>query len=780
MAPSTEVQPPRRLPAKPHRCEGCPGGPLLDRGKMRLQEEQDHVLGCFFDSLRPTSGGASGSAEAPPRVGGRPLRMHSEAQWDDFKLKLKDRGLLDFEDLELLGRSPLAAPPESFPVSLDKPRRGRLLTPVDSRTLEVGEIHAGCVFAEWNRQNPSWEVQPGDRIRKVNGKERVDEALAALEERGRLDVEIERPGLDAAGLQRWLSQRAWGDALQRFDQEAEAMRGALHSVNIAVGYRGIENLSRDELYMYQVLLGEYEHKIAAILKTTLSRARVAETAAGGPFLIPEHGPVPPTVPQPTPPPMPPPAESVEELAAAASGEEPATPAAPVAKFEAPLPTTPEEFQWTRGPEIERRLRELRVPAVAFPPGAPALERTLWGLRRVAATAVNTGEEVEVLEVPWDVPPDCADYVVLITNRLEALKQLALSSYFPDYLGCDLSSYAGVGLHFLRRKQGVSLRHLVAIAGPLPEQHPLLRYWARELLLGLRDYLCQCCQELTEDITLASVYIHQEGTRVLFQGVPFGDRRGTLFEDLPEYGPDNKWCNGFEAVEARLSSMFGVMLMELLGGEPPPGIEAAASGQLSFSEGVRSLLAQALNAPCTLDASLGQLPGARPRDGWAAGGGWVGGASARPKAKRRLPPGPADAWVGLAGGFVAAGIDEFADGEEYRLWWIKPARRKDIPPIMPNTERSVDEGSAAFEAEWAEDSDDPDAHDVKPQEEFVVPWLPNAEPSMLQALLDNEFLQGPQASLPTLMEAWHVLSSRYEASVNRARLDTKRTAPGAGR
>lgn len=732
-------------PSRPHRCECCPGGPVHDRGRRKLQEEQDHLLRCFFDSLGPSSGGAASSHSTPKH-----RRLETEQQWDDFKLRLKDRGLLGFDDLALLQESPLASP-VVLHVLLDKPKRGPLATPVDVATLALGEVQAQCAFAEWNRRHHDCQVHAGDRIRKVNGKDRRDAILAALEERGCLAVELERPGVDAEGLEAWLSQRAWGKHLESMDHDVEAMRGAIHSVNSLVGYRGIENLTREELYTYQVLLAEYEHGIADTLREALARARAAEAAVGGPFVATDLRP------SPTP-----------AVAAAAD-----VASAPAAESPAAIPrvlqwaTTPEEFQWTRGPEIERRLREIRVPAVAFPPGAPALERTLWGLRRVAATAVTTGEEVEVLEVPWDVPPDCADYVALLTNRLEALQQLALSPYFPDYLGCDFSSYAGVGLHFLRRKQGVSLRQLLAVLGPLPERHPLFLFWAREILMGLREYLHQCCHELTDDITLAHVYIHQEGTRVIFQGVPFGARRGTLFEDLPEYGPDNLWRNNFESLQARLASMFGEMLLELVMGPPPPaGTRPLLQG--TVSEGIRNLLAQALNARHSLDFMVGQLPPDDFRDGWLGEQG-----AGIPMEHGQHRRGPADSWVGLSSGLVATGLDQYggALAEELHLWWVSPGYPHDVSPLLPNTERSVDAANAAFASEWSAAAS-PEAP-VEAEAPFALPWQPNAEPTTLQSLLEHPALQGPTPPLLNIMEAWHVLFSRYEATVSRARFEAAR-------
>merc|ERR1719197_324888 len=115
--------------------------------------------------------------------------------------------------------------------------------------------------------------------------------------------------------------------------------------------------------------------------------------------------------------------------------------------------------------------------------------------------------------------------------MEALKQLALSDHFRDYLGFDFSSYSGVGLHFLAQEHGICLRDLVIMAGPLSEGHALFKYWSREILTGMRDYLYQCCQELTEDLTLEHVFVSQEGLQIFFYEAPFGERRGVLYEQL---------------------------------------------------------------------------------------------------------------------------------------------------------------------------------------------------------------------------------------------------------
>uniref|UniRef100_A0A7S4PW88 Uncharacterized protein n=1 Tax=Alexandrium monilatum TaxID=311494 RepID=A0A7S4PW88_9DINO len=383
----------------------------------------------------------------------------------------------------------------------------------------------------------------------------------------------------------------------------------------------------------------------------------------------------------------------------------------------------QEFQWTRGPEIERRLQEIRVPAVAFPRGERVLERTPWGMRRLVGAAVKTGEEVEVLEVPWDVPLGHAHLAEEVSNHVEALKQLALSPYFLDYLGCDFSSHSGVGLHFVPFKRGVCLRRLVRDVGPMHEINPLFQYWAREILLGLRDYLYQCCQELTSDLSLEHVFAHQEGLQVLLQGLPFGGRRGALMEEFPDCGPECRWRNDFVPMESRLIAMYGAMLLELLYGEqdlddPVPPLH-------SLSAGLRAIVSQALNTRETLDHLSVAVPETRKRP-------------------EELPPDGCEAELVGTGGF---------NGEVCELPWVR--RRPDARPLLPNPERSLDavgrpgpssaQPSAAGEASREE------------AKEKAVPqlrWEPNPDMLTIQGLLNNPTLYPQRSeSFPALMDAW---------------------------
>eukprot|EP00747_Dinoflagellata_sp_TGD_P063672 gnl/TRDRNA2_/TRDRNA2_153561_c0_seq1.p1 gnl/TRDRNA2_/TRDRNA2_153561_c0~~gnl/TRDRNA2_/TRDRNA2_153561_c0_seq1.p1 ORF type:complete len:445 (-),score=82.70 gnl/TRDRNA2_/TRDRNA2_153561_c0_seq1:27-1361(-) len=418
----------------------------------------------------------------------------------------------------------------------------------------------------------------------------------------------------------------------------------------------------------------------------------------------------------------------------------------------PKKTTPEEFQWERGPEIERRLREIRVQAVVFPPRDRIIEHAAWGMRRLIAVDVHSGEEVEVLEIPWAMEPDHTHKAVELCNRIEALKQLALSQYFRDYLGYDFSSYAGVGLHFMPSlKRGFCLRELVAVSGPILPSNPLFKFWSREILLALRDYLYQCCQELTEDITLAHIFVYQEGLQVLIRNAPFGERRGTLYEDVPEFGPRNKWRNVFPAVEARLLTMYGNMLVEMLYGAQRPDSPIRTLHELSSP--LRNLIYGALNARDSLDHFM-LLPSAA------------------------RPPGVADAEdtgyvpnvCGLAGGLTGAGVDAYNAGDEYKLWWV---HQKPHPyQIMPNPQRSMDAESAEFQEEWrlfnaeyhkgqVEDTGGASSGGASSGAEDLS-WEPNLEALTIQLLLDQPCLRSKVTdSFEAIMSSFDTYSQRYE-------------------
>merc|ERR1711939_1069385 len=109
--------------------------------------------------------------------------------------------------------------------------------------------------------------------------------------------------------------------------------------------------------------------------------------------------------------------------------------------------------------------------------------------------------------------------------------------------------------------------------------------------------------------------------------------------------------------------------------------------------------------------------------------------------------PAKDLQALAGGLVAAGIDEFDSGEEYKLWWL---RTNTGPLILPNTERTADDrdGGAELADDWRGMS--------SVERHNKVEWKPNAHLFNIQALLNHPALQRSTThSVSTIMEAWDV-------------------------
>jgi len=594
----------------------------------------------------------------------------------------------------------------------------------DSSRLFSEDHFARCLFDSC-RQYHRNEFNP--EVSALVGLRDWDEFVRQLLERGLIEYDDRQifddppaelsSGLDICGFQQWLFQKLYAEDMRCFEQAAEAMRAAVHSVNISVSHRGLANLSQKELYTYQVLLSEYEHSIAGSLRQTLQRIRTGEQEFEGRTL---EGSV-----------------QAARAAAVTVGKE------YLGSDPGPLPTTPEDFQWSHGPEIERRLREIRVPSVGFPPRERVLSQTRC-LRRLLGFGKDSAgreTEVEVLEIPWDLSIEDAQEAVYESNRMEALRQLALSKYFVDYLGFDFSSYSGVGLHFLSHKHGICLRDMIAVAGPLSERQSLFKYWAREILIGMRDYLYQCCQELTEDLTLQHVFISQEGLQLYFFGVPFGERRGMLFEEIPEYGPRNKWRNGFAAVEARLVTMFGNMILEMFYGKQNHDSPVRTLQELSTD--MRAMISLAINARDTLDYIM------------------LGGDTSASSGKQ------ASEVQALAGGFVAAGIDEFNAGDEYKLWWLR--KPQDPLLVLPNMERTADERDkgAALADDWSWSGDIP-IH-LRTEDDDKLPrmeWKPNARRCEIQGLLDHPALQwtGDGAPISGIMDAWDGYYRRYSESL----------------
>lgn len=362
----------------------------------------------------------------------------------------------------------------------------------------------------------------------------------------------------------------YSEELKNVDDASDQFRGLLHAINAFMQFHGLESMTQREIYTLLVIFEELEQNTQGQIDLATERIRQFRKAIQDAELQAVHG------------------EQTDK---------------------GPLATAPEEFQMTMGPEIEKRLREVKIRAYPVSPDK-VLEQTKWGYRCLLGTAVDSGEEVQVLEFPWEVPMEYEKQATLLSYRVEALKQLALSRYFLTYLGSDFASYSGVGLHFLQMEEGISLREFIYHSGTLDENQSLFRHWAKEILLGMRDYLYQCCQELYEDITLEHVYCLHEGLQIRFQRVPFGDRRGRLYTDNPLYGPNNKWRNTHAATESRLLTMFGNMLLELLYGKETPTSPIRIMGELSAV--LRSLIFLCCNARDSYDhLEVGGKPGNQP-------------------------------------------------------------------------------------------------------------------------------------------------------------------------
>merc|ERR1719321_2322317 len=107
--------------------------------------------------------------------------------------------------------------------------------------------------------------------------------------------------------------------------------------------------------------------------------------------------------------------------------------------------------------------------------------------------------------------------------------------------------------------------------------------------------------------------------------------------------------------------------------------------------------------------------------------------------------PAKDLQALAGGFVAAGIDEFDAGEEYQLWWLKPPSE---PLILPNTARADDWGRGGRAGSSMKDRNS-------------IEWKHNDHLFTIQALLNHPSLQRPAShSVSAIMEAWGVYNFHY--------------------
>eukprot|EP00746_Dinoflagellata_sp_MGD_P162813 gnl/MRDRNA2_/MRDRNA2_90539_c0_seq1.p1 gnl/MRDRNA2_/MRDRNA2_90539_c0~~gnl/MRDRNA2_/MRDRNA2_90539_c0_seq1.p1 ORF type:complete len:585 (+),score=110.44 gnl/MRDRNA2_/MRDRNA2_90539_c0_seq1:82-1836(+) len=457
-------------------------------------------------------------------------------------------------------------------------------------------IHQNANKMELSRmhQESEWETLK-ERLRDGNLIDEQDVNKPAFRECPLNDHAAFPKGLDVHSFQKWIRDKMYSEELKNVDEAAETFRRLLHAINAFVQFWGLECLTQREVYTLLVIFEELEQNAHGQVTFGKERIREFRKAIADADLHAIHG------------------EQTET---------------------GPIATLPEEFQMTMGPEIEKRLREFRIRAYPVSP-EKILEQTEWGYRCLIGTSVESGEEVQVLEFPWEVAMEYENQATLLSYRVEALKQLALSRYFLKYLGNDFASYTGVGLHFLQMEEGISLRDFIFHSGPLDENQALFRHWAKEILLGMRDYLYQCCQELYADITLEHIYCLHEGLQIRFQRVPFGNRRGRLYTEAPDQGPNNKWRNGHVATEYRLITMFGNMCLELLYGQEMHNSPIRTMGELSPL--LRSLIFLTCNARDSLDhAEVRGKPQNQPSGAAGSLGQNSKGSSTRKPGVRILP------------------------------------------------------------------------------------------------------------------------------------------------
>ena len=159
-----------------------------------------------------------------------------------------------------------------------------------------------------------------------------------------------------------------------------------------------------------------------------------------------------------------------------------------------------------------------------------LQKTNWGMVRYAGVALQTGANVDVVQVPWEVAGEHQDSHSEMFDYFEALKELTLSRYWPKFLGQDLVSRREGSWMYLTPTTGVTLRKFLQCSGPLKESEVLFKYFSREILCALVDYFDQCSFAIADDITPNNVHVCDNGLRVLLRKVHFSGARGESHDE----------------------------------------------------------------------------------------------------------------------------------------------------------------------------------------------------------------------------------------------------------
>lgn len=209
--------------------------------------------------------------------------------------------------------------------------------------------------------------------------------------------------------------------------------------------------------------------------------------------------------------------------------------------------TAHAFQEEEQVNIERQWFERRVRHVQYRNRAiKVLRQYNHGGAKVVGFCADKDTPLEVLKVPQTL----YDFGFLseLYDTLDALKQLTLSKYFPDYLGFDDASEQGYCLYFFELHRGRNLRKHLAEARP---GEKLLNYWIREILNAFTDLLHKCTHSLSHPVTLANIYTQDSGLKIYLRDLDFG--------------PEREAANHLE-FEASLLKMFGEIVLEMLTGD----------------------------------------------------------------------------------------------------------------------------------------------------------------------------------------------------------------------
>lgn len=206
------------------------------------------------------------------------------------------------------------------------------------------------------------------------------------------------------------------------------------------------------------------------------------------------------------------------------------------------------FQFEELERVEKKWHDMRVRAVQYRNRPIKILRQYEnGVLKQIGFCAKRDIPVEV----WKIPRDIMDstYLSELYNKISALKQLVFSNYFHNYLGFDDISEPEHNLYFFELVKGTNLASLMR-GKTLVNSPNLMQHWAREILHGLGDLLSMCTHRINTKISLENVFITDQGIKVFFKNLSFGDER----EEVSHY-----------EIEAWILTTYGYILSSLVAG-----------------------------------------------------------------------------------------------------------------------------------------------------------------------------------------------------------------------